>query len=377
MSPRDTLRVELGERSYDIIVGSGLLADAGALIGPAVRQKRAVVVTDQNVAKLHLKALEAGLDKAKIAHHAIVLPPGEATKDFAHFSQLCEDVLGLGIERGTPLIALGGGVIGDLTGFAAATLLRGLDYVQVPTTLLSQVDSSVGGKTAIDSKHGKNLIGAFHQPVLVLADIDTLATLPPRELLAGYAEVVKYGFIRDRAFFEWLEQAGPKLVAGDADARRQAVVKSCTAKAAVVAVDERETGERQLLNFGHTFGHALEAETGFGDALLHGEAVALGMRLAFDLSAKLGICPGESVTRVRRHYEAVGLPLAISQIGNARRFTPAALLRHMAKDKKVRDGRITLILAHDIGDAFISREVERATLESFLAAETAGAPATA
>jgi 3-dehydroquinate synthase len=375
VSRRDTLRVELGERSYDIIVGSSLLGDAGTLIAPVVRQKRAVIVTDENVARLHLKSLEAGLDKAKIAHHAIVLPPGEATKDFAHFSKLCEDVLGLGIERGTPLVALGGGVVGDLTGFAAATLLRGLDYVQVPTTLLSQVDSSVGGKTAIDSRHGKNLIGAFHQPVLVLADIDTLATLPPRELLAGYAEVVKYGFIRDRAFFEWLEQAGPTLVAGDADARRQAVLKSCAAKAAVVAIDERETGERQLLNFGHTFGHALEAETGFGDALLHGEAVALGMRLAFDLSAKLGICPAESVKRVRRHYEAVGLPSAISQIGNARRFTPAALLQHMAKDKKVRDGRITLILAHDIGDAFISREVERATLEAFLAAETATATA--
>jgi len=377
MSRRDTLRVELGERSYDIVVGAGLLAESGALIAPVVRQKRAVIVTDENVAKLHLKALQSGLDKAKIAHHAIILPPGEATKDFAHFGKLCEDVLALGIERGTPLIALGGGVIGDLTGFAAATLLRGLDYVQVPTTLLSQVDSSVGGKTAIDSKHGKNLIGAFHQPVLVLADIDTLATLPRRELLAGYAEVVKYGFIRDRAFFEWLDQAGPKLIAGDADARRQAVLKSCAAKAAVVAVDERETGERQLLNFGHTFGHALEAETGFGDTLLHGEAVALGMRLAFDLSAELGICPRDPVKRVRRHYEAVGLPIAIRQIANARRFTPAALLQHMSKDKKVRDGRITLILAHDIGDDFISREIERGTLEKFLAAETAAAPATA
>jgi 3-dehydroquinate synthase len=377
MSARDTLRVELGARSYDVVVGAGLLADSGALIAPAVRQKRAVIVTDENVAKLHLAALRAGLEKAGIAHQTIVLPPGEATKDFAHFAKLCEDVLALGIERATPLIALGGGVIGDLTGFAAATLLRGLDYVQVPTTLLAQVDSSVGGKTAIDSRHGKNLIGAFHQPVLVLADVDTLATLPPRELLAGYAEVVKYGLIRDRAFYDWLESAGPRLVAGDADARRQAVLKSCAAKAAVVAVDERETGERQLLNFGHTFGHALEAETGFGDALLHGEAVALGMRLAFDLSAKLGLCPKDSVARVRRHYEAVGLPVSLSQIANGRRFASAALLQHMGKDKKVRDGQITLILARDIGDAFIARDVERATLESFLAAETAAAPATA
>jgi 3-dehydroquinate synthase len=377
MNKREALRVELGTRSYDILVGSGLLGEAGALIAPVVRQKRAIIVTDENVAKLHLARLETGLDASGIAHRAIVLPPGEATKDFAHFSKLCDDVLALGIERGTPLIALGGGVIGDLTGFAAATLLRGLDYVQVPTTLLSQVDSSVGGKTAIDSRHGKNLIGAFHQPVLVLADIDTLSTLPRRELLAGYAEVVKYGLIRDRGFYEWLETAGPKLVAGDIDARRQAVLKSCAAKAAVVAIDERETGERQLLNFGHTFGHALEAEAGFGDALLHGEAVALGMRLAFDLSAKLGLCPKDSVARVRRHYAAVGLPVSLGQIANGRRFAPPALLQHMGKDKKVRDGRITLILAHDIGDAFISRDVERTTIEAFLAAETAAAAATA
>jgi 3-dehydroquinate synthase len=368
------LRVELGARSYDIIVGSGLLQESGALVAPVIRQKRAVIVTDENIAKLHLATLRGGLDKAGIAHQSIVLPPGEGTKDFAHFGKLVEDILALGIERATPLIALGGGVIGDLTGFAAATLLRGLDYVQIPTTLLSQVDSSVGGKTAIDSKHGKNLIGAFHQPVRVIADIETLVTLPRRELLAGYAEIVKYGLIRDRAFYEWLETAGPKLVAGDADARREAVLKSCAAKAAIVAIDERETGERQLLNFGHTFGHALETETGFGDVLLHGEAVALGMRLAFDLSAKLGLCPKEAPLRVHRHYAAVGLPIALGQIANARPFAPADLLRHMGKDKKVRDGRITLILARDIGDAFISRDVERTTLEAFLATETAAAP---
>jgi 3-dehydroquinate synthase len=374
MSTRDTLRVELGARSYDIVIGSSLLEEAGALVAPVIRQKRAIIVTDETVAKLHLARLRGGLDKAGIAHQSIVLPPGEGTKDFAHFGKLVEDVLGLGIERGTPLIALGGGVIGDITGFAAATLLRGIDYVQIPTTLLSQVDSSVGGKTAIDSQHGKNLIGAFHQPVRVIADIDTLATLPRRELLAGYAEVVKYGLIRDRAFYEWLETAGPRLVAGDQDARREAVLKSCAAKAAVVAVDERETGERQLLNFGHTFGHALETETGFGDALLHGEAVALGMRLAFDLSAQLGLCPKDAPLRVRRHYKAVGLPTEIGQIANARRFAPADLLRHMGRDKKVRDGRITLILARNIGNAFISRDVDRATLEAFLTAETAAAP---
>jgi len=374
VTERETLRVELGERSYDIVVGAGLLKDAGALIAPVIRQKRAIIVTDENVAPLHLAGLRAGLDRAGILHQAIVLPPGEGTKDFAHFAKLVEDILALGIERATPLIALGGGVIGDLTGFAAATLLRGIDYVQEPTTLLAQVDSSVGGKTAIDSLHGKNLIGAFHQPVRVIADIDTLATLPRRELLAGYAEIVKYGLIRDRMFYEWLEGAGPKLVAGDADARREAVVKSCAAKAAIVAIDERETGDRQLLNFGHTFGHALETETGFGDALLHGEAVALGMRLAFDLSAELGLCPKAAPQRVRRHYAAVGLPIALSQIANGKRFAPADLLRHMGKDKKVRDGRITLILAHDIGDAFISRDVDRATLERFLIAETASLP---
>jgi 3-dehydroquinate synthase len=374
VTKRETLRVDLGERSYDIVVGTGLLNDAGVLIAPVIRQKRAIIVTDENVAPLHLGGLRAGLDRAGISHQAIVLPPGEGTKDFAHFGKLVEDTLALGIERATPLIALGGGVIGDLTGFAAATLLRGIDYVQVPTTLLAQVDSSVGGKTAIDSSHGKNLIGAFHQPVRVIADIDTLATLPRRELLAGYAEIVKYGLIRDRGFYEWLEGAGPKLVAGDADARREAVVKSCVAKAAIVAVDERETGERQLLNFGHTFGHALETETGFGDALLHGEAVALGMRLAFDLSAELGLCPKAAPQRVRQHYAAVGLPIALSQIANGKRFAPADLLRHMGKDKKVRDGRITLILARDIGDAFISRDVDRATIERFLVAETASPP---
>lgn len=370
MSNRDSLRVELGARSYDIVVGPGLLADAGTLIAPVIRQKRAIIVTDENVAKLHLGPFQCGLGKAGIAYHAIVLPPGESTKDFAHFAKLCEDVLGLGIERATPLIALGGGVIGDITGFAAATLLRGLDYIQVPTTLLAQVDSSVGGKTAIDSKHGKNLIGAFHQPVRVLADIDTLATLPQRELLAGYAEIVKYGLIRDRKFYDWLEEAGPRLVAGDVDARRTAVLQSCAAKAAIVAIDERETGERQLLNFGHTFGHALETETGFGETLLHGEAVALGMRLAFDLSAQLGFCSRGAAERVRRHYAAVGLPITLNELANAPRFKAPDLLRHMAHDKKVRDGRITLILVHDIGDAFISRDIERAPLENFLAAET-------
>ncbi|HUB94826.1 MAG TPA: 3-dehydroquinate synthase [Stellaceae bacterium] len=380
MSDAGRLTVALGARSYDIVVGSGLLEQGGALMRGVLRQDRVVVVSDENVAALHLPRLAAGLDRAGIAHKQVILPPGEQTKDFRHFQKLAEDILGLGIERRTALVALGGGVVGDLTGFAAATLLRGLDYVHIPTTLLAQVDSSVGGKTAIDTIHGKNLVGAFHQPVLVLADIDTLATLPRRELLAGYAETVKYGLIRDPDFFAWMERNGPALVAGDAGLRREAVLRACAAKAAVVAVDERDEGERALLNFGHTFAHALETETGFGDALLHGEAVALGMRLAFDLSVRLGLCAAPAAERVRRHYQAVGLPQALGPGGNAQPFTPDALLRHMRKDKKVQDGQITLILARAIGDAFISRDVPAGLLRDFLAAETANSlarPATA
>ncbi|MBV9521932.1 MAG: 3-dehydroquinate synthase, partial [Alphaproteobacteria bacterium] len=259
--------VELGQRRYDILVGSGLIAAAGARMRPLMRRPHAVIVTDANVAPLHLSALERSLEAAGIAQRSIVLPPGEETKSFAHYAALAEDILAGGIERGTMLVALGGGVVGDLAGFAAATLLRGIDFTQIPTTLLAQVDSSVGGKTAIDTRHGKNLVGAFHQPRLVLADIDALATLPERELRAGYAEIVKYGVIGDPAFFAWLESAGAALVAGDAAARRRAVIASCMAKAAIVASDERESGARALLNFGHTFGHALEAETGYGETL--------------------------------------------------------------------------------------------------------------
>jgi 3-dehydroquinate synthase len=364
MSTPQRLTVALGERSYEIVVGGGLLAQAGALIAPVLRQRRAVVVTDETVARLHLSRFAAGLAAAGIAYETVILPPGEATKDFAHFAQLCEDVLALGIERSTPIVALGGGVVGDLAGFAAASLLRGLDLVQVPTTLLAQVDSSVGGKTAIDTRHGKNLVGAFHQPVLVLADIDVLETLPRRELLAGYAEVVKYGLIRDRGFYEWLERNGAALMTGDAALRQRAVLRSCAAKAAVVAADERESGERALLNFGHTFGHALEAALGFGDRLLHGEAVAIGMQLAFDLSVRLDFCKAEAAERLRRHFAALGLP-SLAVLGGAG-LTAEALLQHMQKDKKVREGRVSLILARDIGEAFICRDVPPPTLADFL-----------
>jgi 3-dehydroquinate synthase len=363
MSDAQRLRVELGARSYDIVVGSQLLAQAGTLIASVVRQRRVIVVTDATVARLHLEALRQGLALAGLTAEAVVVPPGEATKNFAHFQQLCEDILALGVERATPIMALGGGVVGDLAGFAAATLLRGLDYIQVPTTLLAQVDSSVGGKTAIDTRLGKNLVGAFHQPVLVIADIDTLRTLPYRELLAGYAEVVKYGLIRDRSFYEWLEARAGELLAGDPALRREAVLRSCAAKAAVVAADEREAGERALLNFGHTFGHALEAATGFGGALLHGEAVALGMCMAFDLSTKLRLCPADAAARVRRHFAAVGLRTEIGELDADN------LLALMRKDKKVADGRISLILARDIGQAFVSRDVEPKMLCEFLRSE--------
>ncbi len=366
MTQPERLTVALGARSYDIVLGRGLIDRAGALLAPVIRRKRAVIVTDAHVAPLYLARFAAALAAAGIEHDAITLPPGEATKDFAHFAGLCEDVLALGIERATPVVALGGGVIGDLAGFAAASLLRGLDLVQVPTTLLAQVDSSVGGKTAIDTRHGKNLVGAFHQPVLVLADIDVLATLPRRELVSGYAEVVKYGLIRDAGFFAWLEAEGAALIAGDAAARQRAVRQSCAAKAAVVAADERESGERALLNFGHTFGHALEAATGFGDTLLHGEAVALGMQLAFDLSVRLGFCPPAAAARVRRHLAAVGLPTSPAALAGGK-LGAELLLAHMRKDKKVRDGRVTLILARDIGEAFVCGDVVPATLAGFLA----------
>jgi 3-dehydroquinate synthase len=377
MTAASRLRVALDRNGYDIHIGAGLLARAGELIAPAIRQQRAVIVTDANVAPLHLGTLTAALDAVGIAHREIVLPPGEQTKDFAHFGRLCEDILGLGIERGTPLIALGGGVVGDLTGFAAATLLRGLDYVQIPTTLLAQVDSAVGGKTAIDTPQGKNLVGAFHQPVLVLADSGTLATLPHRELRAGYAEVVKYGIIRDPDFFAWLEANGAALIDGGASARAHAVRRSLEIKAAVVMADERETGERQILNFGHSFGHALEAEMGFGADLLHGEAVALGMCLAGDLAARLGHWRAEDAARVKRTLSAAGLRTSIAALPERAR-DPQTLLGHMKRDKKVKGGRITLILPRRIGEVFATSDVAPETLLDFLAnAAGAAAPADA
>lgn len=363
---KDVLRLDLGERSYDIAVGEGLLGTAGTAIRRAAGAGKCWIVTDETVAATYLAPLEASLREAGLDARTIVVPPGEGSKNFATVEKVVNTVLDGAPERSSTLIALGGGVIGDLTGFAASIILRGINFVQIPTTLLAQVDSSVGGKTGINTRHGKNLAGAFYQPRLVIADTAVLDTLPRRELLAGYAEVLKYGLIRDAGFFDWLERNGPAVLDGDGDARAHAVRESCAAKAAVVAEDERENGVRALLNFGHTFGHALEAETGFGAELLHGEAVAIGMVMALELSVMLGLCPAGDVERVRRHYAATGLPTTVPKAQN-RQWAPATLIGHMGHDKKVQDGRVTFILARGIGEAFVARDVDLDDVERLLA----------
>jgi len=364
------LPVALKDASYDVVIGDGLLAHAGALLAPVIPQRRAVIVTDANVAPLHLPALLDGLAQTGITAQQIVVPPGEASKSMASYARVVDGLLDAGVERRTTVIALGGGVVGDLAGFAAASTLRGLPFVQVPTTLLAQVDSSVGGKTGINTSHGKNLVGAFHQPRLVLADTGTLGTLNGRELRAGYAEVVKAGLIGDAMFFEWCEEHGPALAQGDREIQAEAILRACAFKAAVVGDDEREerpADGRALLNLGHTFGHALEAEVGYGGALLHGEAVAIGLGLAFRLSARLGLCaPGDAV-RVVDHLAAVGLPNEISMLN--RRFSASRLVSHMRRDKKMRDGALHFVLARGIGQAFTSAEVPAAAVVDLLRAE--------
>jgi len=360
------LQLDLGERSYDIVVGDGLIDGAGERIAPPLSHPSVVVITDENVEKRWLGPFERSLANAGIGFRSIVLPAGETTKSFSQFERLVEDLLSGGIDRKTCLIALGGGVIGDITGFAAAVTLRGLDFIQVPTTLLAQVDSSVGGKTGINTGQGKNLVGAFYQPRLVLADTATLDTLPERELLAGYAEVVKYGLIDDAPFFEWCESNGRRLLDGDAQARRYAVHHCCEAKARIVAEDERETGVRALLNLGHTFGHALEAESGYGDALLHGEAVAIGTLMAFALSHRMGLCSGQDAGRVEAHFEAAGLKADLKGIADAS-WSPERLVGHMGKDKKVEAGTIAFILTRGIGQAFITRDVDIEEVKAVLA----------
>jgi 3-dehydroquinate synthase len=347
----DTLSVDLGQRSYEILIGRGRVAEAGMRMLPLLKQKRVVAVTDANVARHHLEGLERSVRAAGIAIDSIVLEAGEQTKSFAGLEALLTRLLELGIERRTTLVALGGGVIGDLTGFAASVALRGIDFVQIPTTLLAQVDSSVGGKTGIDTPQGKNLVGAFHQPRLVLADTGTLDTVPRRQMLAGYAEVAKYGLINDPQFFTWLESNGVDVIERADGPLRHAVLESCRNKARVVAADEREQDARALLNLGHTFGHALEAECGYTDELLHGEAVAIGMVMAFDLSAQLGLCSLEDAARVQRHLASVGLPTSPAWI-DGREWSAERLIRHMGRDKKVKDGRIAFVLAKGIGRAF-------------------------
>ena len=348
--------VELGARRYQIRIETGSLARARTLLAPFTRE-RLIVVTDTNVAAAQLDRLGPV--------EAIVLPAGEATKSWSSLEALCERLLALEIERGEHVVALGGGVIGDLAGFAAAILKRGIGFVQVPTSLLAQVDSSVGGKTAINVRAGKNLIGAFHQPSFVLIDPQVLETLPPRELRAGYAEIVKYGLIDDPAFFAWCESHGAALLDGDADARVHAIATSVAAKARIVAADERETtGVRALLNLGHTFGHALEAETGFSERLLHGEAVAAGMALAFRFSAARGLCPAKDADRVAALLRAAGLPDGLAAAGID--AAGARLAAHMAHDKKKAGGRVPFILARGIGQAFVDHSVDLDEVAAFL-----------
>ncbi|MGH7072498.1 MAG: 3-dehydroquinate synthase [Acetobacteraceae bacterium] len=368
--PPRRLSVARGTGSYDVLIGPGLLRRAGTFLAPILEQKRVVIVTDETVAKLHLPSLQAALSEIAVATSEIIVPPGERSKSMAGYAALMERLLDLGVERRTSVIALGGGVVGDLSGFAAATALRGLPLVQMPTTLLAQVDSSVGGKTGINMVRGKNLVGAFHQPRLVLADVSTLSTLPVRELRAGYAEVVKAGLIGDAGFFAWCEQNGPALIEGNSDLLAEAILRASAFKARVVGEDEREekpADGRALLNLGHTFAHALERETGYGDALLHGEAVAIGLGLACRLSARLGVAPERPAERVKSHLAAVGLPAELSMLN--RRFSAANLLHHMQGDKKVRDGVMTFVLVRGIGEAYTSRDVPAAQVLDLLASE--------
>jgi 3-dehydroquinate synthase len=363
-----SVHVALGDRAYDIVIGRGLVASLGARAAALKPGAKAAIVTDDVVGPLHLGAAEAALAASGIASSPVVVAAGEGAKSFVGFERVCEALIAARIERGDLVVALGGGVVGDLAGFAAAAVRRGLDYIQVPTTLLAQVDSSVGGKTAINSSRGKNLIGAFHQPILVVADTALLDTLPARQFRAGYAEVVKYGLLGDAAFFDWLDVNLKQVFSGGA-ARAHAIATSCRMKAEIVARDERETGDRALLNLGHTFGHALEAAAGFSERLLHGEAVALGIALAFEFSARLGLIAPAQATRVTRHLAGVGLPVTLQEFKALAGGLPGAdlLLDLMAQDKKVKRGRLTFILLRDIGKAYIAPDIDPAQVRAFLA----------
>lgn len=355
-----SVSVDLGPRSYDILIGENLLAQAANLISPHLASKRVVIVSDETVAGLYRDKINLDGLNAQWT----VLPAGEQSKSFETLQSVLNTMFEHGLERNDAVIAFGGGVIGDLTGFAASVYKRGCRFIQIPTTLLSQVDSSVGGKTAINVRHGKNLIGAFYQPQLVLSDMSVLSSLPPRELKAGYAEIVKYGLLGDAKFFDWLEANGAKVLAGDKAATAEAVRVSCETKARIVAEDEQERGARALLNLGHTFGHALEAEAGYGGDLLHGEAVSAGMEMAFEFSARMQLCAGQDVVRVQNHFKNLGLT-SISDLPHLFN-NPENLLIHMDQDKKNEHGALTLILARAIGDAFVQKSASRHDVSNYL-----------
>jgi 3-dehydroquinate synthase len=364
----ETVTVALGARSYDVLIGDGLVDRAGEHLAPLARGGRLIVVSDETVWAAQGERLVRGLGQIEAA--PLLVPPGEGSKSWPVLTDLVDRLLALGVERRDHIVTFGGGVIGDLAGFAAAIVNRGCRFVQLPTSLLAQVDSSVGGKTGINVAAGKNLVGAFHQPALVLIDPLCLETLDPRQLRSGYAEIVKYALIEDAGFFAWLEEHGPALLAGDGEARRRAISASVAGKARIVAEDERETsGRRALLNLGHTFGHALEAETGYSDRLLHGEAVAAGMVLAFDFSVRRGLCAAADAERVRAHIAACGLPVSLGELGIA--AAGARLVEHMSTDKKREGGRLPFILARGIGAAFVDRTVELAEVEAFLDGQAA------
>ncbi len=369
-APPRRLPVVLSSARYDVVIGDGLLARAGALLAPVLPRKRAIVVSDANVARLHMRTLLTGLRENGFETGTIIVPAGEATKSMDTYLSVVDQLLAARVERLTAVIALGGGVVGDLAGFAAATTLRGLPFVQIPTTLLAQVDSSVGGKTGVNTKRGKNLVGAFYQPRMVLADTGALTTLPPRELRAGYAEIAKAGLVGDAMFFAWCETHGKAVVSGDRDAQAEAILRACAFKAAVVGDDEREekpNDGRALLNLGHTFGHSLEAEYGYDGGLLHGEGVAIGLGLAFRLSEKLGHCTKDDVTRVLSHIAQIGMAADLRSLN--RRFSASTLIGHMRRDKKMRDGALHFVLARGIGEAFTSPDVPPDAVEELLREE--------
>jgi 3-dehydroquinate synthase len=365
-----TISVGLGRRAYEVRVGPGLIDRAGEAIAPLLQRRRTAVVSDETVWALHGARLTAALERAGIAVSPVIVAPGEQTKSFEGLADVTDRLLALELDRGDLILAFGGGVVGDLAGFAAAIYKRGIDFVQIPTTLLAQVDSSVGGKTAIDTARGKNLVGAFHQPRLVLADLEVLGTLPDREMRAGYAEVIKYGLLGDFGFFEWLEVNAGAVLSREPEALAQAVARSVEMKAEIVAEDETEQGRRALLNLGHTFGHALEAETGYGGSLLHGEAVAAGQALAFRFSAAQGLCTTQDAQRAAAAIAGTGLPTRLADVPG-HPFDAQRLVSHMAQDKKAEAGKLTFILASGLGDAFVAKDVDADAVRKFLVEEGA------